>query len=35
MSKRQKRQKILVSVLAGLMAVLMVLPILLNALSML
>lgn len=35
MSKRQKRQKILVSVLAGLMAVLMVLPILLNALSLL
>ena len=35
MSKRQKRRKILVSVLAGLMAVLMVLPILLNALSML
>lgn len=35
MSKRQKRQKILVSVLAGLMAALMVLPILLNALSML
>lgn len=35
MSKRQKRQKILVSVLAGLMAVLMVLPILLEALSLL
>lgn len=35
MSKRQKRKKIVVSVLAGLMAVLMVLPILLNALSLL
>lgn len=35
MSKRQKRQKLLVSILAGLMAALMVLPILLNALSML
>ena len=35
MSKRQKRQKILVSILAGLMAVLMILPMLLNALSML
>ena len=35
MSKRQKRKKLLVSILAGLMAALMVLPILLNALSML
>lgn len=35
MSKRQKRQKIFVAVMAGLMALLMVLPILLNALSML
>lgn len=35
MSKRQKRQKLLVSILAGLMAALMILPMLLNALSML
>lgn len=35
MSKRQKRQKIFMAVMAGLMAALMVLPILLNALSML
>lgn len=35
MSKRQKRQKIFMTVIAGLMALLMVLPILLNALSML
>lgn len=35
MSKKQKRQKLLVSILAGLMAALMILPMLLNALSML
>lgn len=35
MSMRQKRQKLIMAVLAGLMAALMVLPILLNALSML
>jgi hypothetical protein len=32
-SKRQKRQKLITAVLAGLMAALMVLPILLDALS--
>lgn len=31
MSKRQKRQKMIVSILAGLMAALMLLPLLLNA----
>lgn len=35
MSKRQKRKKILTSVFAGLLALLMLLPILLNALNML
>ena len=35
MSKRQKRQKIFMTVMAGLMAVLMILPILLQALSVL
>lgn len=35
MSKRQKRQKLFMAVMAGLMAALMVLPILLNALSVL
>jgi len=35
MSKRQKRQKLFMAIMAGLMAALMVLPILLNALSML
>ena len=35
MSKKQKRQKLLVSILAGLMAALMIRPMLLNALSML
>lgn len=30
MSKRQKRQKMIISVLAGLMAALMLLPLLLN-----
>lgn len=35
MSKRQKRKKIAVSVMAGLLAVLMLLPMLLSALDML
>ena len=35
MSKRQKRQKIFMAVMAGLMALFMVLPILLQALSVL
>ena len=35
MSKKQKRQKVFMAVMAGLMALLMVLPIVLNALSML
>ena len=35
MSKRQKRQKLFMAIMAGFMALLMVLPIVLNALSML
>lgn len=35
MSKKQKRQKVFMAVMAGLMAVLMLLPILLQGLSML
>lgn len=35
MSKKQKRQKLFMAIMAGLMALLMVLPIVLNAISML
>lgn len=35
MSKKQKRQKLFMAIMAGLMAMLMVLPILLQALSVL